>query len=270
MATLAPSIMNYLYDDAETGTYKDFFIAGVSGGGTHGRFRVFVPHPVFDVAMGDMDRVRHPDTDRQRRDRSGARDGVRRLAREPGARGRSRSVGEDRVVELPDLGAGALEDHAVDLGQEARVLGQAQQAAHGAFLFTEHHLVSPAGGNPGHGDELWTKVRAYWKECRNFRVAAEKFGMVYSLSTLSTATIEDVSQNIDLTAQAIPGIGLQRHAEVLDHPILCIVGRTGVRLCRADRCAKLPCPVDGDQAIRRSSRRADRNTLPGPHWLYQE
>ena len=32
-------------------------------------------------------------------------------------------------------------------------------------------------GNPGHGDELWSKVRAYWKECRNFRVAAEKFGL---------------------------------------------------------------------------------------------
>ena len=32
-------------------------------------------------------------------------------------------------------------------------------------------------GNPGHGDELWSKVRAYWEECRNFRVAAEKFGL---------------------------------------------------------------------------------------------
>ena len=32
-------------------------------------------------------------------------------------------------------------------------------------------------GNPGHGDELWSKVRAYWEECRNCRVAAEKFGI---------------------------------------------------------------------------------------------
>ena len=32
-------------------------------------------------------------------------------------------------------------------------------------------------GNPGHGDKLWKQVRAYWEECRNFRVAAEKFGL---------------------------------------------------------------------------------------------
>jgi hypothetical protein len=32
-------------------------------------------------------------------------------------------------------------------------------------------------GNPGHGDELWSQVRAYWEECRNFRIAAEKFGL---------------------------------------------------------------------------------------------
>ena len=32
-------------------------------------------------------------------------------------------------------------------------------------------------GNPGHGDELWTQVRAFWEECRNFRVAAEKFNL---------------------------------------------------------------------------------------------
>ena len=36
---------------------------------------------------------------------------------------------------------------------------------------------APKVGNPGHGDDLWTKVRAYWEECRNFRVAAEKFGL---------------------------------------------------------------------------------------------
>ena len=32
-------------------------------------------------------------------------------------------------------------------------------------------------GNPGHGDELWTKVQDYWEDCRNFRIAAEKFGL---------------------------------------------------------------------------------------------
>ena len=32
-------------------------------------------------------------------------------------------------------------------------------------------------GNPGHGDDLWKQVRAYWEDCRNYRVAAEKFGM---------------------------------------------------------------------------------------------
>lgn len=32
-------------------------------------------------------------------------------------------------------------------------------------------------GNPGYGDDLWQEVRAYWLECRNYRKAAEKFGL---------------------------------------------------------------------------------------------
>ena len=32
-------------------------------------------------------------------------------------------------------------------------------------------------GNPGFGDDLWQQVRAHWEECRNFREAAEKFGL---------------------------------------------------------------------------------------------
>ena len=32
-------------------------------------------------------------------------------------------------------------------------------------------------GNHGFGDDLWQQVRTYWEECRNYRVAAEKFGL---------------------------------------------------------------------------------------------
>jgi hypothetical protein len=30
-------------------------------------------------------------------------------------------------------------------------------------------------GNPGHGDDHWLKVRAYWLECRSIKQTAEKF-----------------------------------------------------------------------------------------------
>ena len=32
-------------------------------------------------------------------------------------------------------------------------------------------------GNPGHGDDHWTKVRAYWEKCRSINKTAEKFGL---------------------------------------------------------------------------------------------
>ncbi len=32
-------------------------------------------------------------------------------------------------------------------------------------------------GNPGFGDDLWQQVRAHWEECRNYRKAAEAFGL---------------------------------------------------------------------------------------------
>lgn len=32
-------------------------------------------------------------------------------------------------------------------------------------------------GNPGFGDDLWAKARAYWQECRCIRKTAEKFGL---------------------------------------------------------------------------------------------
>ena len=32
-------------------------------------------------------------------------------------------------------------------------------------------------GNPGHGDELWAKARAYWDKCHNLNKTAEKFGL---------------------------------------------------------------------------------------------
>ena len=32
-------------------------------------------------------------------------------------------------------------------------------------------------GNPGYGDDLWKQVHAFWLECRNYRKAAEKFGL---------------------------------------------------------------------------------------------
>jgi len=32
-------------------------------------------------------------------------------------------------------------------------------------------------GNPGHGDEHWTQVRAHWEECRSVKQTAEHFGL---------------------------------------------------------------------------------------------
>ena len=32
-------------------------------------------------------------------------------------------------------------------------------------------------GNPGHGDDLWTKARAYWEKSRSINKTAEKFGL---------------------------------------------------------------------------------------------
>ncbi len=32
-------------------------------------------------------------------------------------------------------------------------------------------------GNPGHGDEQWSQVRAHWEECRSVKQTAEHFGL---------------------------------------------------------------------------------------------
>jgi hypothetical protein len=32
-------------------------------------------------------------------------------------------------------------------------------------------------GNPGHGDEQWSQVKAYWLECRSVKQTAEHFGL---------------------------------------------------------------------------------------------
>jgi hypothetical protein len=39
-------------------------------------------------------------------------------------------------------------------------------------------------GNPGHGDEHWSQVKAYWFECRSVKQTAEHFGL--SPNTLKT------------------------------------------------------------------------------------
>ena len=39
-------------------------------------------------------------------------------------------------------------------------------------------------GNPGHGDDLWSQVRAHWEECRSVKQTAEQFGL--SPNTLKT------------------------------------------------------------------------------------
>ena len=44
---------------------------------------------------------------------------------------------------------------------------------------TNSNLEAPESkvGNPGHGDELWSQVRAHWDECRSINKTAEKFGL---------------------------------------------------------------------------------------------
>jgi hypothetical protein len=37
--------------------------------------------------------------------------------------------------------------------------------------------AGPKVGNPGHGDDLWAQIRAYWNECRSIKQTAEKFGL---------------------------------------------------------------------------------------------
>ena len=39
-------------------------------------------------------------------------------------------------------------------------------------------------GNPGHGDDHWSKVKAHWLECRSVKQTAEHFGL--SPNTLKT------------------------------------------------------------------------------------
>ena len=39
-------------------------------------------------------------------------------------------------------------------------------------------------GNPGHGDDHWSQVKAYWLECRSVKQAAEHFGL--SPNTIKT------------------------------------------------------------------------------------
>ncbi|MFN9821044.1 MAG: hypothetical protein ACK56K_10140 [Akkermansiaceae bacterium] len=39
-------------------------------------------------------------------------------------------------------------------------------------------------GNPGHGDEQWSQVRAHWEECRSVKQTAEHFGL--SPNTIKT------------------------------------------------------------------------------------
>jgi hypothetical protein len=39
-------------------------------------------------------------------------------------------------------------------------------------------------GNPGHGDEQWSQVRAHWEECRSVKQTADHFGL--SPNTLKT------------------------------------------------------------------------------------
>jgi hypothetical protein len=47
-------------------------------------------------------------------------------------------------------------------------------------------LPTPAKkvGNPGHGDDHWSQVKAYWLECRSVKQTAEHFGL--SPNTLKT------------------------------------------------------------------------------------
>ncbi len=44
-------------------------------------------------------------------------------------------------------------------------------------------------GNPGHGDDFWAEVRAYWLECRNTRLVAERFGI--SRNTVKTRSLRE-------------------------------------------------------------------------------
>ena len=39
-------------------------------------------------------------------------------------------------------------------------------------------------GNPGHGDDHWSQVKAYWLECRSVKQTAEHFGL--SPNTIKT------------------------------------------------------------------------------------
>ena len=41
----------------------------------------------------------------------------------------------------------------------------------------QHEATVAKVGNPGHGDDLWTKARGYWEESRSINKTAEKFGL---------------------------------------------------------------------------------------------
>ena len=88
------------------------------------------------------------------------------------------------VAEIMAEGSNATP--AVNIVPLTRPEPEASPGRYDAFADAAEPEPTPAKkvGNPGHGDDHWSQVKAYWLECRSVKQTAEHFGL--SPNTLKT------------------------------------------------------------------------------------
>ena len=98
------------------------------------------------------------------------------------------------VAEILAGGDGGTVTQAANIVPITRTEPEASPGRYDAFAEAAEAEPTPAEatapkaskkvGNPGHGDDHWSQVRAYWLECRSVKQTAEHFGL--SPNTLKT------------------------------------------------------------------------------------
>ena len=101
------------------------------------------------------------------------------------------------VAELLASGDGFQMANAANVAPLNRLVSEASAGRYDAFANASEPEPTPTKskkaktskpakrvGNPGHGDNHWSQVRAYWEECRSVKQTADQFGL--SPNTLKT------------------------------------------------------------------------------------
>ncbi len=76
----------------------------------------------------------------------------------------------------PEAGPGRYDAFA-DAGEPEPPPAEAAPAAGAEPSKSKASKSAKKVGNPGHGDDHWSQVRAYWLECRSVKQTAEHFGI---------------------------------------------------------------------------------------------